>query len=202
MHHPVVHLGVWLAVSILLIGAGTLAIGLRADLPSALKSTGFQAECSLMLSLALASTLAAFSLSVPNRQALWTSLLPAMAFALWAARILFMATSENRLELGNGLPCLRDISMLSLVPGGLLFFMLSRGAPLRIGTVGFYAASGVAALSCLATEFLCRNENPLHTLVWHFLPVLAASVAGLGIGRLCFGRFAFPERRYRVHGKR
>ena len=202
MHHPVVHLGVWLAVSILLIGAGTLAIGLRADLPSALKSTGFQAECSLMLSLALASTLAAFSLSVPNRRALWTSLLPAMAFALWAARILFMATSENRLELGNGLPCLRDISMLSLVPGGLLFFMLSRGAPLRIGTVGFYAASGVAALSCLATGFLCRNENPLHTLVWHFLPVLAASVAGLGIGRLCFGRFAFPERRYGAHGKR
>ena len=202
MHHPVVHLGVWLAASVLLIGAGTLAIGLRADLPSALKSTGFQAECSLTLSLALASTLAAFSLSVPNRRALWTSLLPAMAFALWAARILFMATSENRLELGNGLPCLRDIAMLSLVPGGLLFFMLSRGAPLRIGTVGFYAASGVAALSCLATEFLCRNENPLHTLVWHFLPVLAASVAGLGIGRLCFGRFAFPERRYRVHGKR
>jgi hypothetical protein len=146
------------------------------------------------LSLALSATLYAFSLSMPGRRSFWTSLLPMATLFSWVAWILSTAATERRLELGSGLACAFDILGLSLIPGALLFFVLSRCAPLRSRTIGCYAAAGVAALSCLATGFLCRNENPLHTFAWHFLPVLAAGVVGTAIGRVCFKGFDFPGR--------
>ena len=61
--------------------------------------------------------------------------------------------------------------------------MLRRAAPLEPGRVGVFAALGAAGI-----QFICMNDDPLHALLWHWLPVVVAGAAGVVLGRLVLGK--------------
>jgi hypothetical protein len=65
-----------------------------------------------------------------------------------------------------------------------MYYLLKRGAPLRLGTVGWLGALSAATAADLATRFICRNDHPLHALIWHFVPVLVIGCTGFVLGRL------------------
>jgi hypothetical protein len=37
-------------------------------------------------------------------------------------------------------------------------------------------------------RFACPNEQPAHLLVWHYLPVLAFAIVGVGLGQILLKR--------------
>lgn len=190
---PLIGFCAWAAASIPLFGAGALLVGIRPDLLSRWAEPRFLLEAGLVLCLAGSAVFAALALSVPDRRKPWLQVLPIAALICWTAVAAYMAASEVDAQPGAGLACLRNILALSLAPGALIYRALSKAAPFRSDLIGFLAGIGVSALGYLATRITCRNDDPLHVLLFHFLPVIAMSAAGAAIGRALFRRVS-PKR--------
>lgn len=178
----------WLLVSVFFVVAATLLFGLRPDVVLASKRIGFLFQTVSALGLAVLSALSAFILSVPDRKRPWLSMVPVITLVLWLATIANGFLLVESVRGGIGLSCARDIVLFALLPGMLLFRMLRRAAPLEPGRVGVLAALGVAALGAVGIQFICMNDDPLHALLWHWLPVSLVGAAGLAIGRVVLGK--------------
>ena len=85
--------------------------------------------------------------------------------------------------------CAIEIAGLSIVPGLLLFFMVRRAAPLRLGWSATLAALASVALAATATQIICPIDDPAHHLVAHFGPAVLMVAFG--------GAFAAPRLRPR-----
>jgi len=167
----------------------TLMVGLtgvRPDIVAALARPTYVLRLLFMLGIALLPVYLAFRLSVPAERKRFYEFAPVIAvsaFLLLFAYLFFVSDGTSRTYT---YACVRNVLGFSIPIGLLLCFMLKRAAPLRSGMVGMMAALGSVALSSLGTQLICRNEGPLHILVSHFIPVLAACIVGIFIGRWIF----------------
>lgn len=120
---------------------------------------------------------------MPDQNRPLLSIVPIVCALLWVTAIGYSFVSAQSIVGGIGLNCIRDIVVLGLLPGALLFFMIKKAAPLGLGKVGAFAALSVAALGAVGTQFICTNDDPLHALIWHYVPVLLLGWLGVVIGR-------------------
>jgi hypothetical protein len=184
--HYLVRFTVWVAASILCMALGILALGIRSDLAAEWHSGTFLVQAALAIGLAAASAGSALLLSVPGKTNSLHIYLPAALLLAWVMLLVGSFLTASHMDLGQGLHCARNIVALTLIPGFLLYCILRAAAPLRSSLVGLLAALGAASLGCLATRFVCQVDDPLHILVWHYLPILGLSAVGGLIGRLVF----------------
>ncbi|MBI2605071.1 MAG: DUF1109 family protein [Deltaproteobacteria bacterium] len=185
---PVSRFSRWLLFSISCVTAATLLCGLRSDLSLAIGRAGFSLQAVSALGLAVLSALSAFILSVPDRKRLWLWAIPLITLVLWFGAIGREFLVAENVQGGIGFSCARDIVLFALLPGMLLFWMLRRAAALEPGRVGVLAALAVAALGAAGIQFICMNDDPLHALLWHWLPVALVGGAGFAIGRVMLGK--------------
>lgn len=183
--HPLARFAIWVAVAALWIAAGATAIGIRADVAIAARTSAFLLAVVLPLALGLAATGAAFVASVPGRNYRWWSLVAVVAVASWLALMVSEALSGGGSP-GTGIRCLRNLVAFTVPPGLLLCLLLRRAAPLDRGAVGVLAAVGMSALAQAGTRFVCHQDGALHLLVWHCSFVLLVGAAGVLIGRGLF----------------
>lgn len=181
---PVVRFVRWSLISFLCLGVGLAVFGVRPDLESVVQTPSFFLQGFFALSLAVLSALSAFILSVPDKRKPWLHIVPGTTLVLWLGVIVQVFITSNGIHGGLGLSCIRDIVVLGLLPGAFLFLMIGKAAPLKIGRVGLLAGLSVAALGALGTQFICRNDDPLHILLWHYVPVLLLGGIGFFLGRL------------------
>lgn len=174
----------WLIAVMFCLGAGILLFGLRPDLHSVAFAPSFSFQALFVFGLALLSALSAFLLSVPDKKNLWLDTLPIVTGVALAGTLLWGIFGSDSTHAGLGFTCIRDIVVLGLLPGALLFFMLMQAAPLRLGKVGFFAMLSVGALGAFGTQFICKNDDPLHILLWHYLPVLVLGAVGIMLGNI------------------
>lgn len=80
--------------------------------------------------------------------------------------------------------CLTDLVLLAVVPAIAAFFAATRAAPVWRGWAGFAMTLAAGSFAALGMRFICANEEPAHLLVWHFLPVLALALFGMGLGEI------------------
>ena len=80
--------------------------------------------------------------------------------------------------MGTGIKCLRNILIVAVPPSAFLFYMLRRSVTLNLKTVGFLFVLASTAVGCFGTRFICPNDDPLHFLVWHFVPVILTGCLG------------------------
>jgi hypothetical protein len=78
----------------------------------------------------------------------------------------------------------RNIVVLGVPIGALMYRMMSTAAPLRTSAAGWLASLSAFAAGDLATRFICRHDQALHALAWHFLPVLVMGGTGVVLGRV------------------
>jgi hypothetical protein len=66
--------------------------------------------------------------------------------------------------------------MVILVAGALhatfLFSWIRRGATTSPVRAGAWAAVSTASFASFIVQFACANENPIHVLLWHFIPLM------------------------------
>ena len=183
-------LAFWLAAALLFLIPGVLLRGVRPDLAHQVVSCRFMLEGLLILALSGFSALAALALSVPgDERSAWTRWAPAVALTAWLmllgahmGRIVF-SSGPSTLSTGSGLFCVRDILLLSLLPGAWLMVMIRRAAPVELGLSGVLAALSAASFAALGTQFTCSIDDPLHIVVWHAATVVVIAGAGIVFGK-------------------
>jgi hypothetical protein len=181
--HPVVGLLRWAALSAVCVAGGFIVFGVRPDLGSAVQNPTFLLRAALAILLGGASTLSALLASVPGMDRPWCRAIPALMAALSAAVFITVLLSGNAGVAGLGVTCVERILAFSLVPSALVFRAVRRGAPLAAGWVGTLAAVSALAPGAFAIQFICRHDDPLHILIWHYIPVAIAASVGAVLGR-------------------
>jgi hypothetical protein len=173
----------WLSFTTLSLLSGVAIMGVREDIGLVIFNKYFWVQSFLLSVLAIASAVSAFLINIPGEKRKSLFIIPAITFIGWGLILLIFVTNVDRTSDGIGFACIRDISLLGLLPGVGLFIMLRKGAPLKIGFSGVLALLAISSIGALGTQFICSNDDPLHILLWHFLPVLILSLVGVIIGK-------------------
>lgn len=173
----------WVLAAFLSLGSGIFLLGINPHLFHSFLIFDFNLQTICLFFLALLSTLSAFLLSIPDKNKPLINLIPFITLALWGLALIFALIKIPTFTFDYGVVCIRDILLLSALPGIMLFLMLRQAAPLSPSKVGLFAMLGIAGLGAFGTQFVCRNGDPLHLLLWHFTPVLIIGILGILIGR-------------------
>lgn len=172
----------WFAAAFFCLGGALFFLKLRPTISSDFGHFHFSAQAFAILAVAVMSALSAFILSVPDKLRSYSLIVPLVTLGVWLVMILVPLFSSQG-SAGMGWPCVSETLVLGLVPGGLMFYMIRRAAPLRIFWAGLFAALAATAIGGLGTHLTCQSNSAMHLLVWHFLPVLVAGGIGLLLGR-------------------
>jgi hypothetical protein len=104
------------------------------------------------------------------------------------------------LAAGRGLPvstdphwpvCFIRVLAVGVLPALVLFVMVRRGHPLRLGWTAAMAALAAAAVGALAVQVACPLDDPGHGFLGHFVPVMVRAAIGVGARRRLVRRTAF-----------
>jgi hypothetical protein len=185
---PVERFAWWVLVAAAFVVVGVCVIGIRADIAEASTAPVFRLRAVLTLAAAFVAVFSAFSFAVPNKRDRFLESAPAAVVSACFIFLSYLLFGSNDVSPGTGINCFRNILILAVPTGALLYLMLKKGAPLRSGTVGLLAALGAASFANFGTQLICQNDSPLHMLVWHMLPVLALAGVGAIIGTFLFRR--------------
>ncbi|MBI3553603.1 MAG: DUF1109 domain-containing protein [Elusimicrobia bacterium] len=179
-----------LAAALLCVGSGVAIAGPRPDLTACATRPAFLTEILLILFAAVSAAVSAFILSVPGlEKGRWTRWLPALPVAAWGALLLlrlkkdFAPLDLDTLSAAPGLHCARALLIFCFLPGLVMFAMLRRAAPLKLGWSGSLAALSAVGLAAAGLQFCCLSSDPAHLLCWHFTPMLGLVAVGALLGQ-------------------
>ena len=180
-------IALYLAVTTVTMIAGTFLMGPRADLMQKTESVRFLSETAGIFLTFLVAGLGALLLSVPGQ--LRTEkylLLLSLSLALWLGTLCAFGISEtlhaNPLTMDWGYACTVAILCLAITPSALLFFLVRRQAPTRLGWNAFAVATSAFSAGALALQIHCPIDAVLHHLVWHGLPVFVFGALSASVG--------------------
>lgn len=165
-----------------------LALGVRQDIDTALRTWRFDFKIVLVL-VALA---VAFSLCLALSRPLASGrvglrLLPLAALALGAVAIelalLPAASWRPRLVGSNAVVCLVAIPALAIAPLAALLAILRGGAPASPALAGAAAGFLAAATGATLYAFHCFDDSPLFVVAWYGLAAIPVVILGAVAGR-------------------
>jgi len=181
---------IWLAVAVASMAAVMAWIGCRSDLSGRLSNIPFCLESALLAAAASLAAWNSLTLSIPGseprKSLLWY---PVILAALWMASVLIhlaqakLVSGPSVLHPGVRLSCVVGLLLLSAIPGSILFGMIHRGVSLHPALNGAFALFSPALLGACGMRWICDIDSPIHLLVWHLAPVLAAGALGIYVGR-------------------
>lgn len=187
--HPVKQVSFWLLGTLIYLAVFCLFVGFRDDIAAKFAEPLYTFELVFMSLTALSAAWAAVYLSRPDCcQMPWIKYVPFVFLTLWAAVAFlgFKNLSGSQIVQMAALrqfDCPWHILLFSLPPGIALFFLIRKGAPLQLYWAGIVAALSVTAFAYAGMRLVEMNDNPAHLLVWHALPVMIISIAGMLAGK-------------------
>lgn len=193
--HPVRRLGspwarlsTWLAVSVAFATANVLAMSPRADLALKMTDPAFALELSGAVGTAILAGLAALSLGVPGRPA-WERGLWCLPFIVWVGTLstgclqALMHIGPDGIKFAPDLVCFPYIALGASVPSLLIFWLVSRAAPMAPVPTAMLAALASAALAAATLRLYHTQDASLMILVWQFGSVAILALLGGLLGR-------------------
>jgi hypothetical protein len=187
--HPIKQALFWLLGTLVYLGAFSLYMGFRGDIAVKFADPLYIAELVLMSLTAISAGWAALCLSRPDCfQMPWIKYVPFDFLVLWAAVAFLGAENLNGANILHTatlcqFDCSWHIFLFGLGPGIVLFFLVRKGAPVQLYWAGIMATLSVTAFGYLCMRLVELNDNPAHLLVWHALPVMFMSLAGILAGK-------------------
>ncbi len=176
-----------MAAALIYLAFSLMLAGLRPDLSKTFTQPWFVAEIAVLLLILVATTLSATLLAFPDlHQKRLLAITPAWAFGLFWLVILFAWHADNpHAPLpAHSFECTLSIALVSVAPAAWTFYALRRYA-----STHHYWAGGITLLSAFSIGALWLrlheiNDSIPHVVVWHYLPLLAAAVLGIWLGKL------------------
>jgi len=160
--------------------------GTRADLADAMTRPFFALEILLLAGLIASTALTAAVLSFPDhyqRQTIaWLPVPLGLAFAALMA-IASLTSPATIVAVAHGPECLSCIALYALLPGAFLFWQMRRMASTQTSLAGATAVIAAFSMGALALRLKEPTDYIPHLLQWHYLPMLAAAVLGVALGK-------------------
>jgi hypothetical protein len=154
----------------------------RPDLAMKLDQPGFILEI-LLLGLATGfSALLALRCAVPGRAPTWLETAAALLLISAACSTFAMDTEQARQAAGEGWRCATQTIALASVPWALLSIAIRRGAPVRVTSAAFYAATSALLFAATVLRTTCPIDNARHWLLWHLAMVPLVTVLSTPLG--------------------
>lgn len=178
----------WLALSLPVLAAITLAMGPRPDLDAVLATPGFLLAEGLAVLTALVAAYAAFCAGRPDQPG-WKLLLPVALAAVWLIELgrqcllLSAANVAGALVLHVDFACVPGIALSGLVPAVGMALLLRSSASFRLTAASLSGALAAAALAEAALRLFHAEPTFLTMLVWQMGSVALFTLAGGTIGR-------------------
>jgi hypothetical protein len=202
---PWIRTAVWFAASCIWLAAVVAAMGLRADLAGADRLLLEQAAA---LATAVAAAFAAFSATIPGRDARldW---LPTIPLAVWLGSVAWdclaalLRSGWGSLSFGPDWMCIPAIAVCGAVPAALIVLMLRRGAPLAPVRTMALAGLAAAGLGGFGLRLFHAEDASLMVLVWQIGTVFALSALSGSLGQrvLNWDRVTRPAGRAQPGGR-
>jgi hypothetical protein len=162
------------------------ASGLRPDLAQAMQQPLYAAELLLLLLILFATTLGSALFAFPDQhQQRWLAHIANGLFALFILLLIlaWRADVPPAPFPVHSFECTLDITLISLIPAALAFFVLRGYAstqPHRAGSYALLAAFSVGAIWLRLYEV---NDSILHVVQWHYLPMVGVGSLGWFAGK-------------------
>lgn len=175
----------WSIVATASVAAALLVFGPRRNLAHVITQSWFLGSALLVAGTAAIAALTSLVLAVPG--AARSSAMRASAFtllAVWAALGIgsVIRTAHGLSDASDWYVCFMRVIGVGLIPAWVLFGMLWRALPLRVGSTGALAALGAMAIGSVTMQFVCPLDVPSHTFLGHLGPALALCGVGAIIG--------------------
>jgi len=184
---PLIRCLKWLALSIFVISISWSLTSIRDDIALQMEGARFFLESSVLLLLAVSSSLSAFILSIPRTDMSRISrYFPILPLSLWALLVGGALLTSSMNQWSAGMPCATEISILSLSSFGIIVWMLRKAAPTNLVATSGLAIMASTAIAAFALNFSCKNSEPLHLFVWHFMPAMLIITLGSLLGHRLF----------------
>jgi hypothetical protein len=192
---PRVRLWRWMLASVAVSAAAVAVLGRRGDLATTLFAQTFQAHVAFLVLAAVSSAAAALALAIPGEPVgAWRRAAPPVALGAWlawlAGELMPLVAAGASAWPVAGWGCVAKAFAIGTTPGLMLAVMVGRGAPADVRATVTFAALAAAAVGALGVELTCPLDGPMHLLLWHAGPVMAAVLLAALFGRAAFAAFA------------
>jgi hypothetical protein len=177
---PGVRTAAWAVATGAIAAIVTTLLGLRADLGAVAVVPSFHVHVVLLLFAALGSAAAALVSAVPGEaMGRWRRLVPFFTAAAWCVWLIaevrwFAAAGGAWWPIAAGWGCVAKAAAIASAPAALLIAMIAKAAPPELRRTCTYAGLASAAVGAIGVELTCPLTNPMHLLLWHAGPAMAA----------------------------
>lgn len=163
--------------------------GIRYDIWNKLSDPNYDLEIGLLLLMATSSSLAGLCMSRPDcHQMPWIRFVPFGFLILWGVASVSGASDISWVGIFHTITlcqfsCAWHILMFSAPPGIAIFLIIRKGAPIQCKFTGSIAILSVTALGYLCMRLVESNDNTLHLVIWHVLPIVIMCMVGMIAGK-------------------
>lgn len=163
------------------------SLPIRSDLVHQFYTRTFAIESFLWLSTGVLSGIVAYALSIPGLRTKNLKICASISLIALIVTILFgsdhgLSTLSEELDPVRGI-CGAIISIISILSSCVFFLWSRKHAPINLGATGLWIVLSSASLSSFYVQFVCAHDSRMHLYMWHVVPTLVLSGAGIFVGR-------------------
>ncbi len=187
VHHPVVLSLEWITVALSYLAVALMISGFRPDRAAKLHDTWYVAEIAALVSVFIATSLSAALLSFPDLHQMRRAVLaPAVTLAAFALVMYFSwhADTPPSVPPMHSIECTLSITMLSILPGLFIFFVMRRFASTHQNWAGCVALLSAFSIGALWLRLYEPTDSIMHVVEWHYLPMIAIGIIGMWLGKV------------------
>lgn len=189
---PLAMTGKWLLALLLYFIVVTAFTGLRPDMAVKWQQPLYRMELAGILVTAVTAAFAASFLALPDvGQRPWIRFLPFLPLMFLAGLLWQSVAAGHAMPLiecirAERYDCIALLALFSIVPGVFMFVTIQRAAPTRCCWAGSMAGLAVASVGYILLRLVDTSDDPSMLILWHFIPVMLITMAGMVIGKFYF----------------
>jgi hypothetical protein len=184
--HPYLLSLKWLGAAAFYLAVALALSGLRPDLARALQQPWYIVEIAALAVVLIATAFSAALLAFPDlHQKRGLVFAPAWMFALFLLVMLFAwrADSPPAPLPVHSFQCTASITLMALLPAAWTFYAMRKFASTHYRWAGSIAVLSAFSVGALWLRLHEVNDSVVHVIEWHYLPMLAAGLLGLWLGK-------------------
>lgn len=194
--HPLAIGGKWLMLFTAYLVIVILISGARPDIEAKIVQPLYLMELAGMLATAITAAITASFLALPDVGGRpWMKFVPLIPIMMLGVLLMQTIASGNAMPLLECVQmqrydCLLRIALFSIVPVAFIFITIQRAAPTRCCWAGSMAGLSAASFGYVFLRLVDTNDDPSALVIWHLIPVMLVTMAGMMAGKFYFRKSA------------